>query len=195
MAATSSAHIYCRVSSQGQEDGYSLATQETACRSWCAERGLAVASVAREVWSGGDRHRPELDAMLDRLTPGDVLLSYDLDRLSRGGQVDTAIIIDRIESAGASVAFVTLDFEKSETGALLRNVRAFAAALEREKIAERTQRGRRARAMSGKPLPGAKAPYGYTWTDSEKTRLDLDPERAPVVRCVFDLVLGGRAGS
>jgi site-specific DNA recombinase len=54
---------------------------------------------------------------------GDVVLAYDLDRLSRGGQIDTAVIIDRIESAGADIAFVTLDFEKSETGALLRNVR------------------------------------------------------------------------
>jgi site-specific DNA recombinase len=144
------------------------------------------------VWSGTDRHRPALDALLDRLLPGDVVLAYDLDRLSRGGQIDTAVIIDRIESAGGSVAFVTLDFEQSETGALLRNVRAFAAALEREKIAERTQRGRRARAMSGKPLPGAKAHYGYTWIDSEKTRLDLDPEHAPVVRRVFDLALSGR---
>ena len=40
-------HIYCRVSSAGQEDGYSLDTQEAACRSWARERGLAVASVAR----------------------------------------------------------------------------------------------------------------------------------------------------
>jgi site-specific DNA recombinase len=184
------AHIYCRVSSQGQEDGYSLATQETACRTWCAERGLAVASVAHEVWSGGDRHRPELDAMLDRLTSGDVLLSYDLDRLSRGGQVDTAIIIDRIEAAGASVAFVTLDFEKSETGALLRNVRAFAAALEREKIAERTQRGKRARVASGKPIVSPKPAYGYHW-NGDKSGYVLDPETAPVVRLIFDWALAG----
>jgi DNA invertase Pin-like site-specific DNA recombinase len=40
-------HIYCRVSSTGQEDGYSLDTQEAACRSWVQERGLVVASVAR----------------------------------------------------------------------------------------------------------------------------------------------------
>ena len=191
MAGTTRAHIYCRVSSQGQEDRYSFATQEQACRSWCAERGLTVASVAREVWSGGDRHRPELDALLDGLLPGDVVLAYDLDRLSRGGQVDTAVIIDRIERAGASVAFVTLDFEQSETGALLRNVRAFAAALEREKITERTQRGRRARVAAGKPFAGGKAPFGYLWQDDAKTRLVVDPETAPVVRDIFDLALSG----
>src|SRR4051812_10544616 len=98
---SSRVHIYCRVSSQGQEDGYSLATQEQACRAWCGERGQTAASVAREVWSGGDRHRPELDVTLERLLLGDTLLCYALDRLSRS-QVDTAIIVDRVESAGAS---------------------------------------------------------------------------------------------
>src|SRR5215216_1853955 len=184
------AHVYCRVSSAGQEDGYSLDTQEAACRQWAKERALPVASVAHEVWSGGDRHRPELDAMLDRLLPGDVLLAYDLDRLSRGGQIDTAVIIDRVESAGASVAFVTLDFEQSETGALLRNVRAFAAALEREKIAERTQRGRQARVASGKPIVSPKPAYGYHW-NGDKPGYVLDPETAPVVRLIFDWALAG----
>src|SRR5215208_3440551 len=157
MASTSRAHIYCRVSSQGQEDGYSLDTQEQACRTWCAERGLVVASVTREVWSGGDRHRPELDALLDRLAPGETLLCYALDRLSRS-QVDTAILVDRIESAGASLALVTEDFEKSATGTFLRGAKAFAAELEREKIAERTGRGRRARAESGKAITGSQPP-------------------------------------
>jgi DNA invertase Pin-like site-specific DNA recombinase len=100
MATSSSAHIYCRVSSQAQEGGYSLDTQERASRAWCAERGLAVSSVVHEVWSGGDRHRPELDALLDRLTSGDVILAYALDRVSRS-QIDTAILIDRIETTGA----------------------------------------------------------------------------------------------
>src|SRR5688500_18133304 len=126
------AHIYCRVSSSGQEDGYSLDTQEAACRWWATERGLFDAGVSREVWSGADRHRPELDAVLDRLVPGETVLCYALDRLSRS-QVDTAILIDRIESAGASLALVTEDFDTSATGTFLRGARAFAAELEREK--------------------------------------------------------------
>src|SRR5215216_679441 len=108
------AHVYCRVSSAGQEDGSSLDTQEAACRRWATERGLTVASAVREVWSGADRHRPELDALLDRLVAGDIVLVYALDRLSRS-QVDTAILIDRIERNGASLALVTEDYEKSAT--------------------------------------------------------------------------------
>ncbi len=80
-ATTGRVHIYARVSSAGQEDGSSLHTQEAACRAWAGERSLPVASVSRETWSGGDRHRPELDRLLDRLIPGDVLLVYALDQV------------------------------------------------------------------------------------------------------------------
>lgn len=189
---TGRAHIYCRVSSQGQEDGSSLDTQEAACRAWAEERGLVVASAVREVWSGGDRHRPELDALLGCLLPGDVVLAYALDRLSRS-QVDTAILIDRIEGAGATLALVTEDFERSATGTFLRNAKAFVAEMEREKIKARTWAGLRARVASGKPLPGAKAPYGYRWDDAAKSRLVHDPETAGVVRFIFDRALEGVA--
>src|SRR5687768_8201397 len=189
ITAPSHVHIYCRVSSTGQEDGYSLRTQEAACRAWAAERALPVASVAREVWSGADRHRPELDALLDHLVPGDIVLCYALDRLSRS-QIDTAIIIDRIEGGGASLALVTEDFEKSATGTFIRGAKSFAAELHLEKIREATQRGRRARVASGKPIVGPVIAYGYRWND-DKTRYVIDPETAPIVRMIFDWALDG----
>lgn len=184
------AAIYCRVSSAGQEDRYSLDTQETACRAFAQQRGLMVGSVAREVWSGGDRHRPALDALLQNLLPGDVVVAYALDRLSRS-QIDTAILIDQFERAGATLALVTEDFEQSATGTFLRSAKAFVAELEREKIRERTQRGRLARAKSGKPIAGSRPPYGYQWVDKEKTRLMLDDATAPIVRGMFDMALAG----
>src|SRR5215213_4333692 len=190
MSENNRVHIYTRVSSQAQEDNTSLGTQEAACRAWAAERSLAIASVAHDVWSGGDRHRPALDDLLDRLVPGDTVLAYALDRLSRS-QVDTAIIIDRIEGAGATLALCTEDFERSATGTFLRNAKAFVAELEREKIKERTGRGRRERVASGKPIPGGKPPYGLTWANDEKTRLKHNPDTAPVVRSIFNQALAG----
>jgi DNA invertase Pin-like site-specific DNA recombinase len=80
MSENNRVHLYCRVSSAGQEDNTSLATQEAACRVWAAERGLTVASVAREVFSSGELHRPQLDAMIARLQPGDVFLAHKPDR-------------------------------------------------------------------------------------------------------------------
>ncbi len=93
---------------------------------------------------------------------------------------------------------MTEDFERSATGTFLRSAKSFAAELERERIAERTDRGKRARVDSGLPLVGKKAPYGYVWSDPAKKkggkrRLALDPDTAPVVRRIFDLALAGNS--
>jgi site-specific DNA recombinase len=161
-------HIYCRVSSDGQEDNTSLGTQEAACRKWADERGHVVASVAREVKSGGDRVRPALDRIIDDCQPGDIVLSYALDRFSRS-QTHTAVLIDRIEQAGASLQLATEDYEKSATGIFL---------------------SKRARVASGKPLVGARPRYGYQW-NADKTAYVLDPIAAPIVRQIFDWALAG----
>src|SRR5215213_10341487 len=186
-------HIYCRVSSSGQEDNTSLGTQEQACRAWAEERGLTVASVAREVFSSGELHRPELDAMIARLHSGDVLLAHKPDRLSRH-QKHPHILEYLIEQQGARLAYVTQDAQMTEEDILLSNVGNYTSASERARIRERTQGGRRARIASGKPNASAKAPYGYVWADADvkkggRSRLALDPTTAPVVRDIFDLAL------
>ena len=72
------------------------------------QRGLAVASVAREVFSSGELHRPQLDAMIARLQPGDVLLAHKPDRLTRH-QKHPHILEYLIEQQGARLAYVTQD--------------------------------------------------------------------------------------
>jgi site-specific DNA recombinase len=192
MSSTGAVHIYARVSTVEQGDNFSLDSQIDACRQWAQGRDLAVASVTRETWSGADRHRPALDALIDRLAPGDLVLCHDLDRLSRGGVVDCAIIIGRIEDAGAATAFVLADFEQSEVGAFVRSARAFAAALEREKLLERTARGKKARVLAGAYSCGNQPPYGFTWRDpATKAALDLDPATAPIVQRIFREIAAG----
>jgi site-specific DNA recombinase len=187
------AYIYCRVSSTAQEDGYSLATQERACRQWCAERGLSIASVAHDVWSGGDRHRPELDALRERLEPGDTVICYALDRLSRD-QYDTAILIALMQDAGARIAFVMEEFENTATGKFLLTAKAFGAELEREKIRERTSRGKAARVALGKDPAVGQPPYGYRWLGPglrQKTQLVPDEATALIVQRIFRDIAAG----
>ena len=59
--------------------------------------------------------------------------------------------------------------------------------LERAKIRERTQRGRRARIDSGRISPGAKDLYGYA-TDRTLGRRSEKPEEAAIVRQIFSWV-------
>ena len=60
----------------------------------------------------------------------DVVLSYAVDRLSRN-QIHIAVLLDDIEKVGATLEFVTEDFENTPVGRLILNVRAFAGEVER----------------------------------------------------------------
>ncbi len=90
-----------------------------------------------------------------------------------------------ISIVGNSPTWHALPLERVERG--------FVAEMERLKIRERTQRGTRARVEAGKPLVGCRPPYGYRWRDAEKSGFLLDPERAAVVRRIFDSVLQGQS--
>jgi site-specific DNA recombinase len=193
MSSLPRAAIYCRVSSDQQEDNSSLPTQETACRQYCAEHGYQVAGVFADVHTGAQyRERPELSRLreLVRQRAIDVVVCYAVDRLSRN-QAHLYILAEELSDHGVRLEFVTERFEDTAVGRFILAAKSFAAEIEREKIAERTMRGRRARAESGKLMSPAPL-YGYRWADAERTRYEPDPETAPVVRRIFALALQGR---
>src|SRR3712207_4325543 len=86
---TMRAAIYVRVSSTQQEqDGTSLETQEAHCRSYCVERGYESHDqlVYREVHTGTELwERSELQRLREavRNHAVDVVVAYAIDRLSR----------------------------------------------------------------------------------------------------------------
>jgi len=120
----------------------------------------------------------------------DVVVAHALDRLTRN-QTHQGLLLSEAEHAEVSLEFVTERLEDTPEGRLLLSVRAFVAEIERVKIAERTQRGKRARVESGKYNVGCRAPYGYQWADHTKARLIPNPDTAPVVQRIFrDLATG-----
>jgi len=187
------AAIYCRVSSAGQEDNYSLATQEASCRAYAAERGWDAISVYRDVHTGSEVfERPELTALRAGMRAGqfEVLLVHALDRLSRD-QNHQGLVLSEAEHASVLWVSATEDIDNSPTGKILRAVIGGMAELERLKIAERTTRGKRARVESGKYNVGCRAPYGYRWDSEGKERLATDPVTTPTVRRIFDTIAAG----
>jgi site-specific DNA recombinase len=179
------------VSGAGQQDNFSLPTQETDCRAYAAERGWSVVEVYREVHTGADLFgRPQLTLLREAMRQGafDVLLVHALDRLSRR-QIHQGLILSEAEHAGVEWDSVTEDIDNSPQGQILRAVIGGMAEMERLKIAERTIRGRRARAQSGKLLPGKAALYGYRWRDEARGAYDIDPITGPIVQRIFRDVL------
>ena len=189
------AAIYVRVSTSGQEqDGTSLVTQEQYCRAWVTERGGIVPDeqVYVEVHSGAYLwERPQLTRLRAAMRAGafDVLVVYAIDRLSRE-QDHLGLIVSEAQHYGCRLAAVTEDWDSSPLGKFLRSATAFAGELERAKILERTSRGKRARVVGGKPLPGKRALYGYTW-NAEHTACIINELEAQIVRRIFVEIAAG----
>lgn len=187
--------IYIRVSSTEQAEGYSLATQEEHCRSYCDERGYQlVAEPFTDVYTGAQyRERPGLSGLRQLVRDGavDVILAHALDRLSRN-QAHLYVLAEEAEDHGARLEFITENFEDSAVGRFIRSAKAFAAEVEREKLTERVIRGRKARIASGKLASRPKALYGYTFTDNARGCYVLNDAEAQIVRCIFTECLAGR---
>lgn len=191
---TSRAALYCRVSSnQQEEDGTSLSTQEERCRAFAEARGYDVTGVYRDTHTGVQyRERPGLGQMREILRAGgiDIVVIYAIDRLSRH-QAHLAIIAEEIDDHGARLEFVTEDFEDSAVGRFIRSARAFAAEIEHEKIRERTTRGKIERVKSGRLLASTKPLYGYQWRDDSHGQLDIDLMTAPIVERIYSNYASG----
>ena len=168
------ATIYCRVSTEDQErEGTSLQSQLEVCKKLAQERGYEVPErfIGLETYSGLSLDRPKLNEVRQWVRDKEVgaVIAYTLDRLSRD-PVHFIILQEELEKAGVEVVLVTETLDSSDLGKLIIHIKGFAAKLEAEKIRERTIRGKRTKALSGRIPSGSHARlYGY---DYIKARVD-----------------------
>lgn len=122
---------YARVSTQDQ----SLNLQTDALK----KAGCLI--IREEKLSGAKRTRPELDMAIKDLRPGDTLVVWRLDRLSRSIK-DLYERLAEIEEAGASFRSLTEAFDfNTATGRLILGMLAIMAEFERQLTIERTKAG------------------------------------------------------
>ncbi len=173
MANQLRAIVYSRVSTDAQErDGSSLVTQERASQEYVNADGWTLLESIRDTASGYSLDRPGIERVRQLLRQGavDVVVAYAVDRLSRN-QNHIGVLFDEVEQAGARLEFVTEKFEDTAIGRFILAARAFIGEVEREKIAERTMRGKAERARSGKiPQGTGKGCYGYSYDKTSGTR-------------------------
>ena len=187
--------IYLRVSTDAQERaGTSLDTQERESIECAEAAGWTVTRIIRDVASGASLDRPGIEQARRALRDGacDVLLAHAVDRLSRN-QNHIGVLLDEAEEAGVRLDFVTEEFEQTLVGQFILAARAFVAATEREKIVERTVRGKKERARSGRlPQATGKGCYGYTYVPETGRRV-LNPEQAPIFVRIFEEFVAGKS--
>lgn len=122
---------YARVSTQEQKTD----AQREALLAAGAER------IFEEKASGGKWERPELHRLLDHLRPGDTLVVWKLDRLSRSLK-DLLTILETLDKQGIGFESVTerIDTTTPAGRAMMQMVGVFAE-FERAMIRERVQTG------------------------------------------------------
>jgi DNA invertase Pin-like site-specific DNA recombinase len=134
-------HFYARVSSKEQDPK----SQVEAARA----RGIRAANIHIETASGARHDRPVLTKLLAILQPGDVLMTFRLDRLGRSLSHLVRTLED-LEKRG--IGFETFDgvSTRGATGKLVLNVLGSVAQFERRLMIERTMAGLAAARAEGR---------------------------------------------
>ena len=147
---------YARVSTKKQLEGNGLEAQEKAMLAAGAD------TVIKEQYTGTTMQRPQLEALVERMTEGDTLMAAKLDRIARTA-AEGATLIRSLQERGVAVNILNIGvLDSSTTGRLMTNVLLAFAEFERDLIVERTQAGREvARTHAGyregrRPLPQAR---------------------------------------
>jgi site-specific DNA recombinase len=189
--------VYSRVSTDAQErDGTSLDTQQRACVEYAESQGMLVVERIRDTASGYSLDLPGMEQIRQLLRQGvvDVVVCYAVDRLSRN-QNHIGVLFDAAEQADVRLEFVTEKFEDTAIGRFILAARAFIGEVEREKIAERTMRGKAKRARSGRlPQGTGKGIYGYRYSH-ETGKREMDNTQATIVQRIFERFCDGEGCS
>ena len=185
------AALYSRVSSTEQVSNNSLPSQKRAMRTFAADKGYTIPDDFVFVdagFSGAVLDRTALSKLREavRARLVDAVVIFDLDRLARdlGHQI---LLLDEFEKHGAALEVVNGAIERTAEVRMLAQMRGMFSQYERAKIRERVTRGRRERALSGRPVPGA-APYGFEFKNGELTVIEHE---AAVVRRMFEMCGAG----
>jgi Site-specific recombinases, DNA invertase Pin homologs len=176
-------------------DKFSLDTQLEACTELAKQLGYPVSGEAsfKEVYSGFELFdRPKLTMVRELIRSGQygALICHAIDRLVRKSS-HLEILMEDCKRHNVELIFVLDSVEDTAIGRFTMQARAFAAELEREKIRERTMRGKLAKTKAGKFVIGSLI-YGYRVTES-RSRVICE-EEAQVIREIFNLYTTKKLG-
>lgn len=186
---------YARVSSREQErEGYSIPAQRKLLSEYARVRGYAAKREFIDIESAKNPGRKEFNKMLRLLETDDacrVVLVEKTDRLYRN-RTDALAFEALIEKRGVEIHLVKegriISKESRSQDKFMHDIHVAVAKHYVENLKEEVKKGMREKAEQG-TYPG-RAPIGYR--NNPVTRsIDIDPERAPMVRRIFELYATG----
>ena len=192
--------LYARVSSQKQADENTIDSQLAALRQRIITDKLTIASEMEfcdNGYSGADLVRPALERLRDLVATSSIdrLYVHSPDRLSRK-MAHQAILMEEFRKFDCEIVFLNQHgINDSPEANLLVQMQGMIAEYEREKILERTRRGRKHSASQGNVSVFSGAPYGYRYISKAQgdgqASWEIDPIQSEHVRRMFHWVGDG----
>jgi site-specific DNA recombinase len=194
--------VYARVSSLGQRDRHTIASQLSVLPKFVAARGWQLAKPANTYVDDGHTakagflsQRAGFVQLLRDAGVGafDVVVVVDLDRLTRSEDLkERGEVLGAFQRAGVQIAVSStgqvLDL-RSSVGDLMSSLGTFFAAEANRKHRDRILRGKHEAIRKGKK-PAGPTPFGYLYS-RETGKWTIDPELGPVVVEIFKRVTRG----
>lgn len=132
---------YLRVSLEDQKED----RQQDGLKGLCDE-------IYVEKISGASKKRPVYQEIIQKLSPGDTLVVWDLDRAFRS-TVDALLEVEKLRHRGIKFQIVNLNVDTSTpSGELIYTVMAAFAQFERKNLIQRTKEGMAAARKRGKHI-------------------------------------------
>ncbi len=196
-STTALAVTYLRVSTKeqatrgGQEEGFSIPAQREANTRKAESIGARiVAEFVDAGESAKSADRPELMKMIQYVKQHRVsyCIVHKVDRLARSRNDDVAIHL-ALREAGVMLVSATENIDETPSGMLLHGIMSSIAEFYSRNLASEVVKGMTQKAQAG-GTPG-KAPIGYLnrrridEQHREVRYVELDPERAPLVKWAF----------
>ena len=189
------AFAYARVSSREQErEGYSIPAQRKLLSGYARVRGFSTKHEFIDIESAKNPGRKEFTKML-RLLEADetcrVVMVEKTDRLYRN-RADALAFEALIKKRGVEIHLVkegrVISKESRSQDKFMHDIHVAVAKHYVENLKEEVKKGMREKAEQG-IYPG-RSPIGYR-NNSATRAIDVDPERAPMVRSIFELYATG----
>lgn len=187
--------IYCRKSSEAEDrQVLSNESQERELKELARKLHVPVAEVLTESKSAKEPGRPVFNQMVERLYRSEAagVICWKLDRLARN-PIDGGSIIWAIKQHGITVVTPAQTFGREDDNIILMYIEFGMAQKYVDDLSKNVKRGLKTKLENG--WYSGVAPAGYLNYTDKRTGENIivkDPERFPLIRRMWDLMLTGR---
>lgn len=183
-------YAYYRVSTKTQAEKNSTKMQMGVIKKHCEENNISLGgSFEDEGVSGTIENRDGLLECMASLEAGDKILVQNTSRLWRKDTVKV-FVVRELQKIGADIISIEQPnytiYEKEPSNKLFNAIMEALDEYDRDIIAMKLAKGRRARAKTGNK-PCGTAPYGYKWQGNE---IVIDFNNNLIVRDIFRQYIG-----